>query len=190
MVTTAGPQVDSARGREWRAEREFGEATARLPIPVAWGTGDGATELAAFDAALVDAGVADRNLIVLSSVLPPGSAVSRVARIADTPGFWGDRLYCVLAEARTSEPRAEVWAGIGWMQDETGRGLLVEHHAASEPALNVLIDASLEGLARNRNLDFSHSSRTIAGARCTDKPICALVVAAFEAESWRGAPEW
>ena len=80
-----------------------------------------AHELAAFDAALVDAGVADRNLILLSSVPPPGSAVERVDRIADAPGFWGDRLDRVLAQARTSKPGTEVWAGIGWMQDATGR---------------------------------------------------------------------
>lgn len=179
----------NVRRRETCADRA-GSATARMPIPIACGIGEGPTELAAFDAALVDAGVADRNLIVLSSVLPPGSAVDRVERIADTPGFWGDRLYCVLAEARTSEPDAEVWAGIGWMQDETGRGLLVEHHAPSEPALSALIDASLRGLARNRNLRFPRTGALIAGARCTGAAVCALVVAAFEAEAWHGAAAW
>ncbi len=160
----------------------------RIPIPIACGTGEGATELAAFDAALVDAGVADRNLILLSSVLPPGSTVDRVDRISDTPGGWGDRLYCVLASARTSQRGTEVWAGIGWMQDETGRGLLVEHHASSEPALRVLIEKSLAGLGHNRRLAFPRSSSVIAGARCRGNAVCALVVAAFEADSWRGVP--
>ena len=161
-----------------------------MRIAVARGTGGGATELVAFDAALLEAGVADRNLIVLSSVLPPGSTVDRVERIADTPGCWGDRLYCVLAEARTSEPDAEVWAGIGWMQDDTGRGLLVEHHAASEPALRALIAASLDGLARNRGLAFPRADAAIAGARCDGTPVCALAVATFDAEPWSREVTW
>ena len=175
------------------ADRQTGDATGepavRMPIPLARGRGEGATELAAFDAALVDAGVADRNLIALSSVLPPGSAVERVERIADAPGRWGDRLYCVLAEARTSEPGAEVWAGIGWVQDEAGRGLLVEHHAAGERGLRALIGASLRGLGENRNLVFPRTGSLIAGARCSGTPVCALVIAAFEAEGWKAAAE-
>ena len=159
-----------------------------MRIPIARGVGEGPTDLAAFDAALLDAGVADRNLIVLSSVLPPSSTVERVERISDAPGSWGDRLYCVLSEARTSEPGAEVWAGIGWMQDETGRGLLVEHHAHSEQGVTDLIAASLRGLGRNRNLTFPRTGAEIAGARCTGEPVCALVVAAFEAEAWGGPP--
>jgi arginine decarboxylase len=158
-----------------------------MRIPVACGTGVSGTELAAFDAALVDAGIADRNLILLSSVLPPGSAVERVDRIADAGGGWGDRLYCVLAEARTSQPGTQAWAGIGWVQDETGRGLLVEHHANSEPAVTRLIDVSLRGLSRNRGIDFPYSSAAIAGVHCTDAPVCALVVAMFEAEPWQGS---
>jgi arginine decarboxylase len=158
-----------------------------MGIPVAHGIGRGPTELAAFDAALGAAGVADRNLLVLSSVLPPGSAVSRVGRIAETRGGWGDRLYCVLAEARTSDEGAEVWAGIGWMQDDTGRGLLVEHHAASEQGVRGLIAASLGALAENRGLAFPRRGAEVAGARCAGTPVCALVVAAFAAEPWHPA---
>lgn len=36
------------------------------------GSGEGATRLNAFDAALLDAGVGNTNLIKLSSILPPG----------------------------------------------------------------------------------------------------------------------
>jgi arginine decarboxylase len=47
-------------------------------ILVTGAAGRGPTQLAAFDAALVAAGVADRNLIYLSSVLPPASSVQQV----------------------------------------------------------------------------------------------------------------
>jgi arginine decarboxylase len=185
-VTAFGLETNIVQRRDRRPEHGVGAAVERKRIPIACGSGEGETELAAFDAALGDAGVANRNLILLSSVLPPGSAVERVERIARAPGFWGDRLYCVLAEARTSTPETEVWAGIGWMQDERGRGLLVEHQAPSERALRVLVDASLSGLSRNRNRTFPNTGSVIAGARCRDVPVCALVVAAFGAEGWRG----
>jgi arginine decarboxylase len=154
-------------------------------IPVVTATGRGATELAAFDAALVSAGVADRNLLCLSSVLPPGSVVDRPDRIRNVPGDWGDRLYVVLAEARTSVPGREVWAGIGWVQDATGRGLLVEHHAGSEQALKDLIDMSLTGLLHNRaGMYLPDRGSSVVGVRCERQPVCALTVAVFKAEPW------
>ncbi len=47
------------------------------PIALAAGLGEGPTQLAAFDAALRDAGVANYNRICLSSVIPPGSVIER-----------------------------------------------------------------------------------------------------------------
>ena len=62
-----------------------------LDITVRTGTGTARTLLAAFDSALLSAGVANFNLITLSSVIPPRSSV----RVVDTtlPGGHGDRLY-------------------------------------------------------------------------------------------------
>jgi arginine decarboxylase len=156
-------------------------------IPVAGAVGRGPTQLAAFDAALVAAGVADRNLICLSSVLPPASSVHVVDRIGRTPGGWGDRLYCVLAQARTAVPGAQAWAGVGWVQDASGRGLLVEHHAADEVSLHRLVRTSLDALGRNRGLSFPSAGIEMAGVRCVDEPVCALVVAVFESAAWKSA---
>jgi arginine decarboxylase len=156
-------------------------------IPVTGAVGRGPTELAAFDAALVAAGVADRNLIYLSSVLPPASSVQQVDRIHCTPGTWGDRLYCVVAQARTSVPGAQAWAGVGWGQDSSGRGLLVEHHAHDEVSLRALVTASLDGLCRNRGISLPFRGIEVAGAHCADEPVCALVVAVFESAAWSSA---
>lgn len=158
-------------------------------IPVTSAVGRGPTELSAFDAALVAAGVADRNLIYLSSVLPPASDVRQVPRIADTPGGWGDRLYCVMAQERTSVPKTQAWAGIGWGQDDTGRGLLVEHHAAAEETLRQLVTSSLDALCHNRGIELPSRGIAVAGATCVDEPVCALVVAVFEATAWRSGLE-
>ena len=156
-------------------------------IFVAAGSGRGTTELAAFDAALVAAGVADRNLIYLSSVLPPDSEVEPVNRIVCTPGGWGDRLYCVVARADAGCDGAQAWAGIGWAQDDSGRGLLVEHEAADEATLRATIDMSLSGMCRNRGARLPYRGMKVVGARCTGEPVCALAVAVFEAAVWRCA---
>jgi arginine decarboxylase len=156
-------------------------------ILVTGAVGRGPTPLAAFDAALVTAGVADRNLIYLSSVLPPSSSVHQVDRIDCTPGTWGDRLYCVAAQAGTTAAGAQAWAGVGWVQDASGRGLLVEHHAGDEVSLRSLVRSSLDGLCRNRDVRFPSGGIEVAGACCVDEPACALVVAVFESAAWMSA---
>jgi arginine decarboxylase len=156
-----------------------------MRIPVASAVGYGPTELAAFDAALVAAGVADRNLLCLSSVLPPGAVVDQVDTIDNCPGGWGDRLYVVLAEARTSTPGELSCAGIGWVQDDTGRGLLVEHHAGTDTELEKLINTSLDALILNRGmLNLPRRGLQTVSVRCVTDPVCALAVAVFSAHSW------
>ena len=159
-----------------------------MKIQIAKGTGKGATELAAFDQALVDAGVANFNLIYLSSVLPPNSDVVlpvENGKAKSPHGAWGDRLYIVIAQKRTIQRNQEVWAGIGWIQDsKTKAGLLVEHEGHSEAEVRADIKNSLEGLAKNRDAKFGPINMVVTGIKCQDKPVCALVVAVFKSESW------
>ena len=54
--------------------------TERMKLYLATAVGRGGTELAAFDAALVGAGVANFNLIRLSSVIPPNGEIVEVDR--------------------------------------------------------------------------------------------------------------
>ncbi len=158
-----------------------------MKINITAGNGVGPTELSAFDHALVNAGVANFNLIRLSSVLPPGSDVA----VIDTPhspeGGWGDKLYVVMAQERTSQRNQEVWAGIGWIQDsETKKGLLVEHEGHSEHEVRADIENSLKALAENRNMKFGPISMHVTGKLCVSLPVCALVVAVLESEPWKG----
>lgn len=157
-----------------------------MKINITSGTGVGPTELAAFDHALVSAGAANFNLIYLSSVLPPGSEVS----VLDTPnipeGDWGDKLYIVKAVKSTSRRNKEVWAGIGWMQDEeTKKGLLVEHEGNSEAEVRGDIENSLKALAQNRNMNFGPIQMKVIGKQCVALPVCALVIAVFESDGWK-----
>jgi arginine decarboxylase len=156
-----------------------------MKIKISSGTGKAHTKLAAFDAALHAAGIANYNLIRLSSVIPPGSDISVVNQITEQPGQWGDKLYVVMAEIRVDTPNMEAWAGIGWVQDKkTGKGLFVEHEGANEQTVRRDIKASLEALMGIREVSFGEINMEVIGRTCTHDPVCALVTAVYQAESW------
>jgi arginine decarboxylase len=159
-----------------------------MQIHIASGTGTGPTTLAAFDAALNANGIANYNLLVLSSVIPPETDIitqeSAIPREI-MPGQWGDRLYVVMAEQRTDVPNQEVWAGIGWVQDpETKKGLFVEHEGYSEAQVRGDLQATLTALMKTRGVDFGEIHTVVKGAACVDEPVCAMVVAAYQASDW------
>jgi len=138
--------------------------------------------MSAFDDALLGAGVANYNLIRLSSVIPQPGLIS-----FDTDpvgGDHGDRLYCVYAAAHAEQPGDTAWAGIGWMRDATGRGLFVEHTAASEKALGELIELSLEDMNARRGGRYGAIERVTVSARNEGRPACALAVATYEVAGW------
>ena len=158
-------------------------------IYVSHGPGTGRTELSAFDAALVDAGVGDFNLVRLSSVVPPGTRVVEVDRLEQGYGDHGDLLYCVYAEAHAVMPGHEAWAGVAWSlrDDGSGAGLFVEHEAPSHEQLELDLTLSLEDLSATRGHRFSPAGRRVAGVRCETLPVCSVVVAAYRRQGWDGA---
>lgn len=159
---------------------------AHRTIQVARGVGDGPTKIAAFDAALRHAGVANFNLIVLSSVIPPRTVVEHVAgHDVCFEGEWGDRLYVVMAETRVSEPGKEGWAGVGWVQEKgSSKGLFVECEAPTEDQLRADLEHSLKSMAAARPDSFGSPEYVMQGVKCRDRPVCALVVAVYESAPW------
>ena len=151
---------------------------------VTGGTGHASTELAAFDAALIDAGIANANLIRLSSVIPAGSTV--LEKRPDLPvNEWGWRLYVVLAEQRASRTGEQAWAGIGWIQDPAdSRGLFVEHEGGSEHEVEDLIEQSLACMRATREDTFGPTQMTTRGVRCTGEPVAAVVAAVYASVPW------
>jgi arginine decarboxylase len=164
---------------------------AALAIRVSGGSGAGRTPLSAFDAALRAAGVENFNLVRLSSVIPPDAVVSAVAGGDQLRGEWGDRLYCVYAEQRATSPGEQAWAGIGWVyaQEEGAGGLFVEHEGPSREFVTRSITDSLADLTAGRPQDFGPIQMQLASASCVDVPVCAIVVASFETDTWRRAPQ-
>lgn len=153
-------------------------------IFVTSGTGSGQTQLAAFDEALLHAGIANYNLIKLSSILPPESKVIIKAPDINQPINFGKKLYVVISEKRESEKGREAWAGIGWVQAKDGRGLFVEQHGAQQAEVMRLIKETLSDMVRNRHYEFGEVHYQIVGIRCEDRPVCALVSAVYDIEGW------
>jgi len=157
-----------------------------MQIQISKGVGTGPTELAAFDNALIKAGVANFNLIYLSSVIPPDSEIVVNTKATPPAGRWGDRLYIVIAQKRTIQSNQEAWVGVGWIQDpKTKQGLLVEHEGHNETEVRADIENSLNALAKSRRMEFGPVNMEVIGIRCDNKPVCALVVAVFESEAWQ-----
>lgn len=162
-----------------------------LSIRVSGGSGEGRTPLSAFDAALRAAGVENFNLVRLSSVIPPASEVSEVAGGDQLRGEWGDRLYCVYAEQRATVPGEQAWAGVGWVfrdDDRHAGGLFVEHEGSSREFVQNAITDSLGDLTAGRPESFGPVHMQLASATCLDQPVCSIVVASFETQTWSRRP--
>ncbi|HET9872653.1 MAG TPA: pyruvoyl-dependent arginine decarboxylase [Propionibacteriaceae bacterium] len=157
-----------------------------LTIRVSSGTGVGRTRLSAFDAALHDAGVADYNLIRLSSVIPPGSRVIKIAGGEQLSGGHGDALYCVYADAYASTPGEQAWVGLAWSlrDDESGAGLFVEHHGSSKSTVERDLVTTLEDMSRTRGGCYHFAGSTMSSATCVDHPVSAVVVASYHLSPW------
>lgn len=165
-----------------------------LSIRVVGAIGSGPTALAAFDDALVSVGVANYNLVRLSSVIPPGSEVTAAsptvidltdrARIGGSAG-WGDRLYAVWAFESAERLGEEAWAGVAWVQDPSdGRGLFVEHEGRSEATVRDELSASLHSICTARSLEHLEQHSVVVGTSCEQSPVAALVIAPYLSEPW------
>lgn len=155
-----------------------------MTITLCTGTGEGPTPLAAFDAALVDAGVADHNLIYLSSVIPPSAVIVR-DRYRMPASDYGRRLYVVMAQMRQCEPGLAAHAGVGWMQDDSdGRGLFVELHDHDRSQLERDLVGTLESMRSARTTQYGPIKTVIESRTCSSQPVCALVAAVYGAEPW------
>ena len=155
-------------------------------IRVSAGNGSGRTPLSAFDAALRGAGVANFNLLRLSSVIPPGARVQVVSGADQLVGGHGDLLYCVYAEAHAELPMHEAWAGIAWAlaDDGSGAGLFVEHEGPSQEQVERDLHSSLDDLIVGRGGGYHAAGQLVTSAVCETEPVCALVVASYTAQGW------
>jgi len=157
-----------------------------MKIIITWGTGTGSTKLSAFDKALWDAGVANLNLVPLSSVVPPNSEIElKKLKPTNAEKNFGKRAYVVLSCESTNKIGRSAFAGIGWrMVKNSRKGLFVEHHGHSEAEVKKLIKNSLTDMVKYRQEKYSEIEHKICGIKYTSKPVAALVCAVYKIEPW------
>ncbi len=147
-------------------------------IYVAAGAGVGPTAVAAYDAALAEAGVHNYNLVPVSSIVPAEATVTEVDVVPDR-GPAGNRLTVV--EARTSTAEAEpVAAGLGWATGP-GPGLFYEATGTDPETVRSDVRAGLAAGKELRDWTFTDESTLVSTATGTpdDEYVTALVVAAY-----------
>lgn len=97
------------------------------------GVGRHREKLASFELALRDAGIAEYNLVRVSSIFPPEcKLIGRKEALAKLSP--GQVLYAVIAESATNEPNRLIAASIGVAipRDRSRYGYLSEHHSYGE----------------------------------------------------------
>ena len=107
------------------------QGTQLVPNKIFFTTGVGThrEKLVSFEMALRAAGIAQHNLVRISSILPPEcEIVEREEGVSQLRP--GQIVFCVLSEAATNEPGRRVGASIGvaMPNDRSMYGYISEHH--------------------------------------------------------------
>ena len=123
------------------------------------GVGVHKEKLASFELALRDAGIAHCNLILVSSIYPPG-----VRKISKEEGVKlirpGEIVFCVYDRESTNEPNRLIAASVGLAipADPEQHGYLSEHHAygeTEEKAGEYAEDLAASMLATTLGIEFN-----------------------------------
>jgi arginine decarboxylase len=122
------------------------------------GVGRAKAKLASFEAALRDAGVAEYNLVRVTSIFPPRCKIitrDQGVKLLDP----GQILHIVLADNATNEPNRLIASSIGIAipKDKNTYGYLSEHHSygeTEERAGEFAEELAAEMLATSLGLDY------------------------------------
>lgn len=167
------------------------ESAPGLVIRVSRGVGSGPTRMAAFDAALRQAGLQGFNLLRLSSIIPGGSSVEVVSGTKQISGEFGDAVFTVYAEAYATVPGEQACAGVGWAlrTDGSGAGLFVEQNGATREQVEHGLTTTLTAMSQGRTDEFALAGRLLSSIPCQEEPVAAVVVATYRRMSWSAPGE-
>ena len=154
-----------------------------MQIQIVKGRGQGRTTKSAFDKALIDAGIADYNIIPLSSIIPINAEIVVKGTFKGNPDKCGNRLYVVMANHTIIEGSTSV--GVGWVQEkEDKRGLFVEFHCSSEADVKEMIYDGLNEMMLARGKNYGNIHYETENIKCRGYYACVLVAAVFKDEDW------
>lgn len=154
-------------------------------IRLVWGSGNAATEMAAFDDALAAANVHQYNLRELSSVIPAGVPVETVGTAPDL-GPTGNALDVVLAE-QTSPPGQPAVAGLAWARGDDGAGIFYEVGGRDPENVRERLARGVEHGCSIRGIEPEVETRVVTAGPVSEGYATAVVLAAYgESESLLG----
>lgn len=113
-------------------------------VSVVAGSGEGRTELTAFDRALLDAGIANLNFLRVTSILPSGTAFVAVPRF--TPGILTPAVYARIA-SHTPGERIAAAVGVGVSRGDYGVIMEFSHRGTGENAETIVRQMVEEAMA-------------------------------------------
>jgi arginine decarboxylase len=148
-----------------------------MQIRVVTGTATGPTAVAAYDAALADAGVHNYNITTVSSVIPDDSTVDVLDSAPDL-GPVGERLTVVKARA-TGEEGEDAAAGLGWTTTAGGRGLFYEASATDTEIVRERVAAGLESGRALREWPFTGERIVTAHTTAEESHATAVVLGIY-----------
>ncbi|MDQ7850812.1 MAG: arginine decarboxylase, pyruvoyl-dependent [Armatimonadota bacterium] len=112
------------------------------------GAGEAATELNAFDRALMDAGIANLNFIKVTSIVPPGASVVPLPRLY--PGMLVPAVYAQIV-SHTPGERIAAALGVGICREAYGVIMEYSHMGTAENA-ELIVRRMVEEAFRLRQL--------------------------------------
>jgi len=123
------------------------------------GKGAHREKLASFEAALRNAGIAQQNIVQVSSIFPPNCQLISRKR-GESMLTSGQILFCVLARNETNEPNRLISSSIGLAvpTDNSYHGYLSEHRGFGQNARtsgDYAEDLAAEMLATTLGIDFN-----------------------------------
>lgn len=154
-----------------------------MKIHITWGTGQGPTRQAAFDNALLDAGIGNYNIIRLSSIIPEGSEIVE-EKLNWNEQEHGHKLYAVISDAYTGKAGESAVAGLGWVWEESGKGLFLEITGKTRKEVTDAIEKSLGYMKAARSGSYGDANVKVAEVQCTSGISCAVVAGVFRTEGW------
>jgi len=115
------------------------------------GSAEGLTELNAFDNALMAAGIANLNLIKISSVIPAGARLTGTP-LEITPGSLVPTVYSVQSSTVPGETIASA-VGLGFSRDR--HGMIFEHHTGSAVIAERVVREQVAEAFERRGMDLA-----------------------------------
>jgi arginine decarboxylase len=131
--------------------------------------------LNAFDEALAEAGIAQCNLVPVSSILPKG--IKQVEPFEITPG---SITHVVLARM-DGEQEETIGAGIAWAMGEK-HGIVAEDHNHTKESVEKSLHWKITEMAKIRGLEISNYGSKVESMKVDDKYGCVLAALVFVLE--------